>query len=123
VASDQLRLLPPRGLPTVRLSAAAADDGADPHSAVTFAYPEELSRWQPLVKWLLAVPHYLAIVVLMIAAVFVAIAAFFVVVITGEYPEGARNFVVGVYRWNLRVQAYVGLLTDQYPPFTQSASA
>jgi hypothetical protein len=100
---------------------AADDDGVEPHTIVTFAYPEHLSRWQPLYKWLLAVPHYVVLFGLMIAAVFMVIAGFFAVIITGEYPEKARDFLVGVSRYSLRVQAYIGLLTDQYPPFTLSA--
>jgi len=96
----------------------AADDGVDPHTVVTFSYPEKMSRWQPLVKWLLAIPHYLVLVGLSIAAMFVVIAGFFAVFITGEYPLGLRDFLVGVYRYNVRVQAYAGLLTDQYPPFS-----
>src|SRR3954447_5668777 len=101
---------------------AAADDGVDAHSVMNFTYPEELSRWQPLVKWLLAIPHYVVLFFLGIATVLAVLAGFFAVLVTGEYPEGIRNFVVGVYRWSLRVQAYVGLLTDEYPPFALSAS-
>lgn len=97
------------------------DDGVDPHTVVTFAYPEQMSRWQPLVKWLLAVPHYFVLFALGIAAMVVVIAGFFAVLFTGEYPQGLRDFLVGVYRYNLRVQAYVGLLTDQYPPFGMQA--
>jgi hypothetical protein len=100
---------------------AADDDGADPHTVVTFTYPEQMSRWKPLYKWLLAIPHYFVLLALTIAAVFVVIAGFFAVVFTGEYPAGMRNFLVAVYRYSLRVQAYVGLLTDQYPPFALSA--
>ncbi|NGO76332.1 DUF4389 domain-containing protein [Streptomyces sp. YC504] len=96
----------------------ADDDGADPHARVTLAYPERMSRWQPLVKWLLAVPHYLVLFALGIAAMVVVVAGFFAVLITGEYPQGLRDFLVGVHRYNLRVQAYVGLLTDAYPPFS-----
>jgi len=97
---------------------AATDDGVDVHSALTINYPEELSRWMPLVKWLLAIPHYVALFFLAIASMLAVIVGFFAVLITGEYPQGIRDFVVGVYRWGLRVQAYVGLLTDQYPPFS-----
>lgn len=96
----------------------AADDGVDPHTVVTFTYPEQMSRWQPLVKWLLAIPHYLVLVGLSIAAMFVVIAGFFAVLVTGKYPLGLRDFLVGVYRYSVRVQAYAGLLTDQYPPFS-----
>jgi Domain of unknown function (DUF4389) len=100
----------------------AADDGLDPHTFVTFIYPEQMSRWKPLVKWLLAVPHYLVLLALSIAGIAAAIACFFAVLITGRYPQGLRDFLVGVYRYNVRVQAYVGLLTDNYPPFTLRAS-
>jgi len=100
---------------------ASADDGVDPHTLVTFTYPEQMSRWQPLVKWLLAVPHYFVLLGLAIAGMVVVFIGFFAVLITGKYPEGLRDFLVSVYRYNLRVQAYVGLLTDQYPPFNMQA--
>lgn len=99
----------------------AADDGADPHTLVTFTYPEQMARWKPLIKWLLAVPHYFVLLGLIIAAMAVVFIGFFAVLITGEYPKGLRDFLVGVYRYNVRVQAYVGLLTDQFPPFTLHA--
>lgn len=99
----------------------AADDDADPHTHVTFTYPEQMSRWKPLVKWLLAIPHYFVLLGLFIAATAIVFVGFFAVLITGAYPQGLRDFLVGVYRYNLRVQAYVGLLTDQYPPFTLHA--
>jgi Domain of unknown function (DUF4389) len=83
--------------------------------------PAELNRWLPLVKWLLAIPHYVVLLGLSIAATVVVLVGFFTVLITGEYPQGLRDFLVGVYRYSLRVQAYVGLLTDQYPPFTLQA--
>lgn len=107
--------------PPFDFQAAADDDGVDPHTLVTFAYPERMSRWQPLVKWLLAIPHYLVLFALSLAATAVVIVGFFAVLITGEYPQGLRDFLVGVYRYNLRVQAYVGLLTDTYPPFSLQA--
>lgn len=100
----------------------ATDDGVEPHTAVTFTYPEELARWQPLYKWILAVPHYFVLIALVIAAIFVGLFGFFAVLFTGEYPERARDFLVDVYRYSLRVQAYVGLLTDRYPPFAVRAS-
>lgn len=107
--------------PPFDFAPSATDDGVDRNSAVTFEYPEELSRWQPLYKWLLAVPHYAVLVVLCIGAVFALLAGLVAVVITGAYPLGLRNFLVGVYRYSLRVQAYVGLLTDRYPPFSLAA--
>lgn len=86
------------------------------------AYPEverDLNRWLPLVKWLLAVPHYVVLVVLWAAAIVTILIAWFAILITGRYPRGLFEFVVGVGRWSLRVSAYAFLLvTDQYPPFS-----
>jgi hypothetical protein len=82
---------------------------------------QDLNRWLPLVKWLLAVPHYLALAVLAIAAVVAVVIAWFAILFTGHYPRGLFGFVVGVGRWVLRVQAYAFLLvTDHYPPFTMA---
>lgn len=85
-------------------------------------YPDaehDLNRWLPLVKWLLALPHYLILVFLSLVAFFAVIAAWFAIVFTGRYPLGLFDFVVGVGRWALRVQAYATLLlTDRYPPFS-----
>lgn len=89
---------------------------------MAFTYPEELSRWKPLCKWVLAVPHYFVIIALLIGAVFVALFGFFAVVFTASYPVGARAFLVNAYRYSLRVQAYVCLLTDRYPPFVLRAA-
>jgi len=94
------------------------DDGAASNTTVNFTYPDEMSRWKPLYKWLLAVPHYVVVLALAVASIFVILFGFVAVVVTGTYPIGARDFLVGVYRYGLRVQAYVGLLTDVYPPFT-----
>jgi Domain of unknown function (DUF4389) len=87
-------------------------------------YPDatELNRWLPLVKWLLAVPHYVVLAFLAIAAGFCVIIAWFAILITGSYPRGLFDFVVGVLRWWLRVAAYAFLLTtDRYPPFRLSS--
>ena len=100
---------------------AASDDGVDPHTMVTLTYPETLNRWAPLYKWFLAIPHFVVLVGLIVASVFVVLAGFFAVVFSGKYPVGLRNFLVGVARYNLRLQAYVGLLNDQYPPFALRA--
>jgi hypothetical protein len=94
--------------------------------SATEAYPvhldierqEEYSRFMPLIKWLLAIPHYIALLVLGIGALFVIIASWFAVLFTGRYPKGMFDFVVGVHRWALRVVAYTDLLVDPYPPFT-----
>ena len=100
---------------------AASDDGVEPHTTLNLAYPEHLDRWKPLYKWFVAIPHYFVVTGLAVAAVFALIGGFFAVVFNGEYPEGVRDFLVAVYRYGLRVQAYVGLLTDQYPPFSLAA--
>ncbi len=88
-------------------------------------YPDartELNRWLPLVKWLLAIPHYIALVFLGIAAVVCIVIAWFAILFTGRYPRGLFDFVVGVGRWCVRVGAYAFLLaTDRYPPFTLKA--
>jgi hypothetical protein len=87
-------------------------------------YPDvkaELSPWMPLVKWFLAIPHYIVLAFLSVVAVFVVIVAWFAIVLTGEYPKNLFDFTVGVGRWWLRVNAYAFLLvTDQYPPFSLS---
>jgi hypothetical protein len=85
-------------------------------------YPDvknDLNRWMPLVKWLLAIPHYIVLVFLGIAAFFAAIFAWFAILVTGQYPRALFDFIVGVGRWGLRVDAYAFLLvTDRYPPFS-----
>lgn len=82
---------------------------------------EDLNRWLPLVKWLLAIPHYIVLIVLMTLAVLAVVVAWFAILFTGRYPKGLFDFVVGVGRWGLRVQAYAFLLvTDRYPPFRLS---
>jgi hypothetical protein len=78
----------------------------------------ELHRGMPLVKWFLAIPHYIVLAVLFIAVLFVTIIAWFAILFTGKYPRTIHEFVVGVFRWCLRVNAYAFLLlTDKYPPF------
>jgi uncharacterized protein DUF4389 len=80
---------------------------------------QDLNRWLPLVKWFLAIPHYVLLAVLAIAAVVAVVIAWFAILFTGRYPKVLFEFVVGVGRWALRVQAYALLLvTDRYPPFT-----
>jgi len=85
-------------------------------------YPDvesDLNRWMPLVKWLLAIPHYFVMFFLGIAALFATIVAWFAILVTGQYPKGLFDFVVGVGRWGLRVNAYAILLvTDRYPSFS-----
>jgi Domain of unknown function (DUF4389) len=90
---------------------------------LNLAYPDahQMNRWLPLVKWLLAVPHYVVLFFLGIAAVIAIIIAWFAILFTGRYPRSLFNFVVGVLRWSNRVTGYAFLLvTDQYPPFSLS---
>ena len=81
-------------------------------------YPEELNRWLPLVKWLLAIPHYFALFFVGIGAFVVVIVSFFAVLFTGRWPRGMFDYLVGTFRWGYRVAAYVHLMTDAYPPFS-----
>ena len=91
---------------------------------IEIPYPnakEDLNRWLPLVKWLLAIPHYIVLFFLVIAAIVSVIIAWFAILFTGRYPRGLFDFVVGVFRWSLRVEVYAFLLTtDRYPPFSLS---
>ena len=83
--------------------------------------PNDLNRWLPLVKWLLAIPHYIVLVFLFIATVVVVIVAWFAILFTGRYPRDLFGFVEGFLRWGNRVGAYAFLLTtDRYPPFRLS---
>jgi hypothetical protein len=96
----------------------------DEHQSVHLDYdypdvPRELNRWLPLVKWFLAIPHYLVLIVLNIAAIVVVIIAWFAILFTARYPRQLFDFVEGVFRWNNRVAGYAFLLvTDRYPPFS-----
>jgi hypothetical protein len=84
--------------------------------------PRELSRWLPLVKWLLAFPHYIVLTFVILASLCCVIIAWFAILFTGRYPRSLFDFVVGTFRWLLRVGAYAFLLTtDRYPPFSLSA--
>ncbi len=81
--------------------------------------PSDLNRWLPLVKWFLAIPHYVVLFFLGIAAVVVVIVTWFAILFTGRYPKGIFDFIEGVIRWNNRVIAYAfTLVTDRYPPFS-----
>jgi hypothetical protein len=90
-----------------------------------FPYPdarEGLTRWMPLVKWFLAIPHYIVLFFLSIAAFVCIVIAWFAILFTGRYPRGLFDFVEGVMRWWTRVIAYAFVLvTDEYPPFSLSA--
>jgi Domain of unknown function (DUF4389) len=98
----------------------ASDDEQSVH--LRFERPDaraDLNRWLPLVKWFLAIPHYVVLALLYIGVFFSVIAAWFVIVFTGRYPRGIFDFVEGVIRWHNRVVGYAFILvTDRYPPFT-----
>src|SRR5438874_3267827 len=88
-----------------------------------FPYPDakQLNRWLPLVKWLLAIPHYVVLFFLWIGALFAIVFAWFAILFTATYPKGLFRYVVGVLRWQNRVTAYAFILvTDQYSPFSLS---
>jgi hypothetical protein len=90
-----------------------------------YVYPDvsrDLHRWLPLVKWLLAIPHFIVLFFLTVAGFFVVVAAWFAILFTGRYPRRMFDFVEGVMRWDQRVIAYAVLLTtDRYPPFSLAA--
>lgn len=80
---------------------------------------KDLNKWLPLVKWFLAIPHYIVLIVLMVGAILATIVAWFTILFTGTYPKNLFDYVVGVGRWSLRVYSYAFLLvTDEYPPFS-----
>ena len=99
----------------------------DDHQGVRLDYrypdvPRELNRWLPLVKWLLAIPHYIVLFFLYIGVFFAVIGAWFAILFTGRYPRGIFKFVEGTIRWSNRVTGYAfALVTDEYPPFRLSA--
>jgi hypothetical protein len=99
----------------------------DEEQSVHLGIPEvdaerELGRGMPLVKWLLAIPHYVVLFFLYIGAIFAVIGAWFAILFTGRYPEGLFRYVEGVIRWHNRVTGYAFILiTDRYPPFRLSA--
>jgi hypothetical protein len=92
--------------------------------SLDFPYPDpksDLNRWLPLVKWLLAIPHYIVLFFLAIAGIVCAIIAWFAILFTGRYPRGLFDFLVGIGRWANRVNGYAFvLITDEYPPFRLS---
>lgn len=84
--------------------------------------PQDLNRWLPLVKWFLAIPHYVVLAFLWLGVILAVIAAWFAVLFTGRYPRSLFDYVLGVMRWHMRVAGYAFLLvTDRYPPFRLAA--
>ena len=113
----------------VEVYVALMDDrypSTDDHQSVhlDFPYPDakqDLNRWLPLVKWFLAIPHYVVLFFLSIGAVVLVIGTWFAILFTGRYPRGVFDYVEGVIRWHNRVLGYAWVLvTDRYPPFSLS---
>ena len=101
----------------------ATDEDQSVHLTVPYPdVPNDLNRWLPLVKWLLAIPHYIVLFFLFIGAIVAAIVAWFAILFTGRFPRGLFDYMVGVGRWENRVTAYAFIMTtDEYPPFRLSA--
>ena len=97
----------------------STDEEQSVHLSIEYPNAEtDLNRFLPIIKWILAIPHYIILVILGIMALIVTIVAWFLILILGRYPQGMFDFVVGVNRWGTRVGAYMWLLTtDRYPPF------
>jgi hypothetical protein len=99
----------------------------DDHQSVHLDYdypdvPRDLNRWLPLVKWFLAIPHYVVLAFLYLGAIVVVVISWFAILFTGRYPRGLFGYVEGVIRWQVRVAGYAFLLvTDRYPPFRLTA--
>ena len=98
----------------------STDDAQGVHIEIDYPNADsDLNRWLPLVKWLLAIPHVVVLAVLWLLAIPVLIGAWVAILMTGYYPRSMFDYVVGVYRWSIRVSAYALLLvTDRYPPFS-----
>ncbi len=91
---------------------------------IRFDYPQRMSRWLLWIKWLLVIPHWIALYIYGILVGLTTFIAWFAVIFSGRYPQGLFNFAVGYFRWSLRVQAYFPLLmTDRYPPFGEGEHA
>jgi len=93
-------------------------DESHPRLQLGVEYPDRLSRFLIFVKWLLAIPHFIVLGLLAVAVGIVTFVAWFAILITGRYPEGLWRFTLGYYAWSNRVNAYVGLMRDEYPPFS-----
>jgi hypothetical protein len=97
----------------------STEDEQAVHLELDYPDAKRLSSWMPLVKWILAIPHYIVLAFLLVGVVVAAVIAWFAILIGGRYPQSLFDYVVGVARWLLRVQAYaIFLVTDTYPPFS-----
>ena len=97
----------------------STDEAQAVHLEIDYpAAGRDLNRWLPLIKWLLAIPHYVVLTLLGLTSLVLLVIAWFAILFTGRYPRGIFGFLVGLFRWALRVQAYMFMLTtDRYPPF------
>ena len=86
--------------------------------ALEVEYPDTLNRWLPLVKWLLAIPNAIVLAILGFVAYILVFFAWFAILFTGKFPRGLFDFIVGTQRWTLRLNAYIYLMRDEYPPFS-----
>ena len=99
----------------------STEDEQAVHLELDYPDAKRLSNWLPLVKWILAIPHYIVLAILLVGVVVAVVIAWFTILIGGRYPRSLFDYVVGVGRWFLRVQAYaIYLVTDRYPPFSLS---
>jgi len=97
----------------------STDEEQSVHIEIPYPDAKKLNRWLPLIKLFLAIPHYIILWFLWFAAIVCVVIAWFAILFTGRYPRSLFDFIVGVYRWSLRVWAYAFLLTtDRYPPFS-----
>lgn len=103
--------------PSFDVNTELSDPGSDP-ARFTIEYPARLSRGLIFIKWLLIIPNVFVLTFVLFGAYVVWVIGFFAVVITGRWPEGMRNFLIGAMRWSYRVNAYHALMTDRYPPFS-----
>ncbi len=97
----------------------STDETQSVHMDLDYPDAQQLNRWLPLIKWFLAIPHYIALVILGQIAVIAIVVSWFIILFTGSFPKGIHDYLVGVNRWVWRVTAYAFLLnTDEYPPFS-----
>ncbi len=100
----------------------STDEEQSVHLNIEYPDATKLNRWLPLVKWFLAIPHYIALLFLSIGVIFSVLISWFAILFTGKYPESLFKYNEGVLRWSTNVSAYALLLTtDQYPPFSLKA--
>lgn len=97
----------------------STDEEQGVHLSLEYPDAKQLNRWLPLIKWLLALPHYIVLLLLFVVAIVLLILGWFAILFTGKFPRGFHDFLVGVNRWTIRVEAYALILTtDKYPPFS-----